>query len=400
MNTTVYSCIDVDECLSVPNLCGKHSSCVNTVGSYKCGCAVGFSKHHSGGDCQRNILERTMISNLVDETTVVDKCSPDKDECGENSYCSNSGEGFVCACQEGFLRNVETSSCEDIDECIKAELCGVLATCVNTNGGYECMCQDGYSGNPLVECKDLDECSSGVGGESVCGANANCRNTEGGFECKCQDFYVGNPPVTACTFNCAAKCGVNSECASTGQVDECACKEGYAGDPPSLPCQDIDECLEQPCGPNAVCSNSVPGYSCTCKSGYVGDANVGCHRVSLCSTPLDCVANTTCLLGSCKCKAGYYPEGDLCLDKDECILSPDICSENSECMNIVGGYLCLCKPGFDRYPPNYFCTTENKCKTDCGENSKCNWVEEEQIDRCVCDEGYVGLLTGGCVPLK
>lgn len=34
------SCIDINECESLP--CGEHSTCVNTPGSFHCGCQAGF----------------------------------------------------------------------------------------------------------------------------------------------------------------------------------------------------------------------------------------------------------------------------------------------------------------------------------------------------------------------
>ena len=36
-------CADTDECTSSPNMCIQNAQCSNTVGSYVCQCAVGYS---------------------------------------------------------------------------------------------------------------------------------------------------------------------------------------------------------------------------------------------------------------------------------------------------------------------------------------------------------------------
>ena len=118
---------------------------------------------------------------------------------------------------------------------------------------------------------------------------------------------------------------------------------------------------------------------------------------TMCSSPLDCQTNMTCKHRTCRCRAGFYDVSPLCLDKDECSLTPDICGENSFCINIVGGYLCSCKEGYDRYPPSYACTRVNPCRRECGEKALCKWREKELVHTCSCEEGFVELLTGGCV---
>ena len=86
--------------------------------------------------------------------------------------------------------------------------------------------------------------------------------------------------------------------------------------------------------------------------------------------------------------------------KDVCSLNPDICGVNSHCITTVGGYLCSCKKGYDRYPPLYNCTPVSNCKGVCGDRSTCQWIEENQSFGCSYDMGCVELMSGGCVQMK
>ena len=47
----------------------------------------------------------------------------------------------------------------------------------------------GYSGDPKVECKDIDECSAK---SHTCHVDADCTNYKGGYTCKCKTGYSGD----------------------------------------------------------------------------------------------------------------------------------------------------------------------------------------------------------------
>ena len=64
-----------------------------------------------------------------------------------------------------------------------------------------------------------------------------------------------------------------------------------------------------------------------------------------CSDNSDCINTDGSFI--CACKEGYYSIGDECFDVDEC--SSDKlhdCPENSECENTDGSYYCTCQIGF------------------------------------------------------
>ncbi|XDV16900.1 hypothetical protein PO909_016412, partial [Leuciscus waleckii] len=44
-------CVDEDECATSPSVCGDHSECVNTHGSYSCACVQGFIMRVPTGQC-------------------------------------------------------------------------------------------------------------------------------------------------------------------------------------------------------------------------------------------------------------------------------------------------------------------------------------------------------------
>ncbi|XP_067084151.1 sushi domain-containing protein 1 isoform X6 [Osmerus mordax] len=91
-NGRIY-CQDKDECkIGATKICGLHTSCHNTYGSYYCTCQAGYSPSNS----------------LV-------------------IFIPNDG-----------------THCQDIDECRIPGICGEGGKCRNLQGGFNCHCQVGY----------------------------------------------------------------------------------------------------------------------------------------------------------------------------------------------------------------------------------------------------------------
>ncbi|XP_056144809.1 sushi domain-containing protein 1 isoform X2 [Lampris incognitus] len=86
-------CQDKDECqIGANKICGHHTSCHNTYGSYYCTCLSGYSPSNS-----------------------------------MSSFIPNDG-----------------THCQDIDECQVSGLCGEGGRCMNLDGSFECHCEVGY----------------------------------------------------------------------------------------------------------------------------------------------------------------------------------------------------------------------------------------------------------------
>lgn len=107
---------DVDECSKGNGGC-EHV-CNNTMGSYKCSCQDGYrlSGHHTCLD--------------------VDECVETPDVCG-SARCSNLIGGLECECDEGFIYDNISRSCVDVDEC-ETRVCE--EECVNMPGSFRCFC--------------------------------------------------------------------------------------------------------------------------------------------------------------------------------------------------------------------------------------------------------------------
>ena len=340
-----------------------------------------------------NILNNSMLTSS--NMSSFSSCS--NAQCGPMATCTPLHSSFLCTCNTGYQGNPPSTPCTPIplDHC-SGSPCGDNTLCHNLLSGHLCQCLPGFfsSSHPTHSCQDVDECSFIPG---LCGDNSTCTNTQGSYQCGCVEGYEGIPPTTPCTAVCL--CGPNAKCERKGDIEVCTCREGYEGNPPTRPCQRASDCRAEKCGPNADCRATDQGVTCACKPGFQGDGYTGCYMPTVCKSPFECPKNETCKFGTCQCTAGFYSVSILCLDKDECSLNPDICGDNSHCLNIVGGYLCSCKEGYDRCPPLYDCTPASNCKEVCGDHSTCTWIEENQSFGCSCDVGFVEVMSGGCVQM-
>ncbi|CAI5679646.1 unnamed protein product [Oreochromis niloticus] len=157
-NKTIKDCTDINECSENPSVCGNHSRCFNTIGSYYCQCQHGFRLP------QRDKVNFTATTGRCQDTN---ECIVNSSICGEHSRCINTIGSYYCQCQHGFIHNSRKvnfteGQCIDLNECTesknKEELCGPNGECKNIIGSYWCNCSNGYT-NYSVEktpCSKLD----------------------------------------------------------------------------------------------------------------------------------------------------------------------------------------------------------------------------------------------------
>ncbi|XP_042178990.1 fibrillin-2b isoform X2 [Oncorhynchus tshawytscha] len=279
---------DINECTVMPDLC-KNGQCINTIGSFRCHCNVGYTTDFTGTSC-------------ID----MDECSASPRPC--NFLCKNTEGSYLCSCPRGYTLQPDGKTCKDLDECsTKQHNCQFL--CVNTIGGFTCKCPAGFTQHQTA-CIDNNECN---GQNSVCGSRASCVNTPGSFNCDCG--------------------------------------KGFSLDTTGLECEDVDECgSNHRC--QHGCQNMMGGFRCGCPQGYVQhyqwnqcvDENE-CSGVSVCGS-----ASCYNTLGSfkCVCPSGFDFElgGGGCQDVNECSMGSNPCSFG--CSNTDGGYLCGCPGGYYR----------------------------------------------------
>ncbi|GCB64860.1 hypothetical protein scyTo_0014819, partial [Scyliorhinus torazame] len=155
---------DIDECRVIPNLC-KNGQCINTMGSFRCFCNIGYTTDLTATSC-------------VD----LDECVQSPKPC--NFICKNSEGSYQCSCPRGYILQADGKTCRDENECSNPTACGA-ASCYNTLGSYKCLCPSGFDFDQYAGgCQDVNECS--VSGNPC---SYGCSNTDGGYLCGCPGGY-------------------------------------------------------------------------------------------------------------------------------------------------------------------------------------------------------------------
>ncbi|XP_059405509.1 sushi domain-containing protein 1 isoform X3 [Carassius carassius] len=234
-------CQDKDEC-QLGKICGDHTKCHNTYGSYYCTCLTGYSPSNHMS---------TFIPNDGTYCHDIDECGV-QGVCGEGGLCHNTEGDFTCSCQTGytvqngsepFNPNRDAAYCKEIDcgsppSVLHAEQLSPTITLYNSELQYGC--REGFQWK-------------GGQNSSVCGLDGKWH----GPSLVCEEIVCGEPallPLTVqiwngrvtfnstVTYHCKhgyyAKQGLNiSVCAENGNWTKptLLCEEVNCGVPPPLP---------------------------------------------------------------------------------------------------------------------------------------------------------------------
>ncbi|KAL0974165.1 hypothetical protein UPYG_G00216480 [Umbra pygmaea] len=188
------------------------------------------------------------------------------------------------------------------------------------------------------------------------------------------------------------------------------CTDGYQWDPQTQHCKDINECeaIPEACKGEMKCFNHYGGYLCLprsasvipgpeppsqprepfnpCPAGYEPQGDT-CVDVNECERDEhDCQPSQQCIntpgTFTCQCPDGYRKVGTECIDIDECKYR--YCQHR--CVNVPGSFSCQCEPGFQLAGNNRSCIDVNEC--DMGAPCQQRCYNTYGTFLCRCDQGY------------
>ncbi|XP_064411873.1 latent-transforming growth factor beta-binding protein 1 isoform X3 [Latimeria chalumnae] len=380
------SCKDVDECLR--GLLCTNGQCRNTEGSFQCTCNPGFLLSAAGDQCED-----------------IDECLEARNPCQGEGLCLNTEGSYQCVCRDGY-QQMNSTMCQDINECLLYEFCVEHGECLNTDGSFQCICELGFSlSADGRSCEDIDECS---GPGSPCQEEGICMNTLGSYQCNCRDgFQQINSTMCEDINECLLSelCAPHGECLNTDGSFQCICEQGFSVSADERKCEDLDECTDDARCHGGTCINTDGSYRCECTRGYrLIPANETCIDIDECKED-----STICKLWRCENIQGSYkcivdcPPGHtleptgICVDVDECV-NNTLCDSHGFCENTVGSYRCLCDQGFQDPQDGQGCVDVNECEMlsgVCGE-ALCENVEGSFLCLCSNENQEYDPMTGQC----
>ncbi|XP_017159479.1 latent-transforming growth factor beta-binding protein 2 isoform X2 [Poecilia reticulata] len=232
--------------------------------------------------------------NLENPGPNLDECAEGQHQCQQS--CINTFGSFRCGCHVGYQPTTDQASCVDVDECLlPAAATGCVFGCVNTPGSFLCSCPDGFSRlRADGRCQDIDECAVNDG---LGPCKLLCHNLPGSYRCSCSSGYILAGDGHSCFAECPPgyrkkpltrpenSTGQNPklECADINECLEnmcewqcinlpgshrCICPRGYTLHRDGRHCEDINECNQKNGGCSHLCLNRSGGYKCSCPASH------------------------------------------------------------------------------------------------------------------------------------
>jgi len=405
-------CLDVDECQPNLGLNTCRFRCVNTEGSFECACPQGYQLKPDGNMCED-----------------IDECaSDDLNDCDDSQMtCRNRIGHYICVCPPGYRRVGASNKCVDVNECEQNRVC-TNGVCTNLEGTYKCECNEGYDydeENKLCLDTRVGLCYAAVH-QRNCETSATtgllftkaecCCNRGKGWGPDCEEcphpgtaafmqlcpHGAGFNPIGEDVDDCKVLPGLcaHGTCINTLGSYRCACNHGYEPNRSKQVCLDVNECVRTPSPCSFDCRNTMGGYQCVCPPGYQLDRDEStCVDLDECATKQhNCQYLCINTVGSykCECPHGFVEEGQQCVDRNECLDTPNVCGGRGICRNDPGGYHCECPRGYRLDDARGTCIDIDECG---GRLSSCagNCQNVPGSFRCLCGRGYRSNLFGrGC----
>lgn len=123
---------DINECQVLPDLC-RNGQCVNTIGSFRCHCNVGYKTDFTATSCVGTAALFLFCFFLCPPPPLhspppVSLRVPDVDECALspkpcNFLCKNTEGSYLCSCPRGYSLQPDGKTCRGTSPQLKATPC-------------------------------------------------------------------------------------------------------------------------------------------------------------------------------------------------------------------------------------------------------------------------------------